>query len=113
MTTFAFDIETCSALDLKKSGSWLYARDPTTGIRCMSWCLIKDGERGPVETWFPGEPVPQAIVDFAADPNGLAIAFNDAFDRQIWEQILTPRYGLPEIPLARHRCAQASALARA
>ena len=28
-----------------------------------------------------------------------AIAFNNAFDRQIWDQILTPRYSWPTIPL--------------
>jgi hypothetical protein len=85
MRTLAFDIETCSALDLKDFGSWLYARDPTTDIRCVSWCLINDGERGQIETWCPGEPVLQAINNFAADPSGIAVAFNNAFDRQIWE----------------------------
>ena len=76
-------------------------------------CLVTDGVRGPIETWMPGEPVPQAAFIVAEDPDARAIAFNNAFDRQIWEQILTPRYCWPAIPFERHRCAQAAALARA
>src|SRR5262249_9579959 len=56
---------------------------------------------------------PSAIFTFATNLDATAIAFNDAFDRQIWERILTPRYGWPTIPFERHRCAQAAALARA
>jgi DNA polymerase len=107
-----FDIETFSALDLTKVGSWLYARHPTTDIRCVSYCLVVDGVRGPVETWMR-EPLPQAVLTFAAAADATAVAFNNAFDRQIWERILTPRYGWPAIPFERHRCAQAAALARA
>jgi DNA polymerase len=108
-----FDIETRSAIDLTKVGSWLYARHPTTDIRCVSYCLVVDNMRSPIETWMPGEPVPQAVSTFAANADAEAIAFNNAFDRQIWDQILTPRYGWPAIPFKRHRCAQAAALARA
>ena len=61
---------------------------------------------------MPGAPAPQAFI-VAADPEALLCAFNDAFDRQIYDQILVPRYGWPAIPLERHRCAQAAALARA
>jgi DNA polymerase len=113
MRALDFDIETCSALDLTKVGSRLYARHPMTDIRCVSFCLIIDGVRGPIETWRPSEPLPPTIVDFAADKDALATTFNNAFDRQIWDQILTPRYSFPVITLERHRCAQAAALARA
>src|SRR5262245_15596793 len=108
-----FDIETFSAIDLTKVGSWLYARHPTTDIRCVSYCLVVNGIRGPIETWMPGDPVPQTVSIFAANTDAETIAFNNAFDRRIWEQILTPRYGWPVIPFERHRCAQAAALAGA
>ena len=114
MRDFYFDIETCSAINLTKVGSWLYARHPSTDIRCVSYCLVVDGVRGPIETWLPGEPVPQAAFTVAEDPSARAIAFNDAFDRQIQEQILTPRYGFPAIPIRPATlCAQAAALSRA
>ena len=112
MRGFFFDVETCSALDLGDFGSWLYARHPTTDVRCVSYCLVADDGRGPIETWWPGDPVPQAVLAFATDSDAAAIAFNSAFDRQIWDQVLT-RYGWPMVPLKRHRCAQAAALARA
>jgi DNA polymerase len=108
-----FDIETCSALDLRMVGSNIYARHPTTDVRCVSYCLVTDGVRGPIETMTPPQPVPETIIDIANDPNIPTWAFNDAFDRQIWQYILSPRYGWPIISLARHRCAQAAALARA
>jgi DNA polymerase len=113
MRALPFDIETRSALNLAKFGSWLYSRHPTTDVRCVSFCLIDTGVRGPITTWFLGEPVPQTIIDFAADKDAPAIAFNNAFDRQIWDQILTLRHGWPVIAFERHRCAQAAALARA
>jgi DNA polymerase len=113
MRALVFDIETCSVADLTKVGSWLYARHLSTRARCVSYCLVIDSTRGPIETWQPGEPVPQTIIDFAADVNASAIAFNNAFDRQIWDRILTPRYSFPAIAFERHRCAQAAALARA
>lgn len=110
---FYFDIETCSVLDLTKVGSYLYARHSTTDVRCVSYCLVVNGICDPIETWWPGDPVPPAVLTLAANRDAKAVAFNNAFDRQIWEQILTPRYGWPAVPLERHCCAQAAALARA
>ena len=113
MRDFYFDIETLSAINLTKVGSYLYARDPSTDIRCVSYCVVVDGVRGPIKTWLPGQPVPQEVLTTAEDPEARAIAFNNAFDRQIWEQVLTPRHGWPVVPFERHWCAQAAALSRA
>jgi DNA polymerase bacteriophage-type len=113
MRNLFFDIETCSVLDLRKVGSNIYARHASTDIRCASYCLVVDDVRGPIETWIPPQPAPQTILDIADDPSIPVWAFNNAFDRQIWEHILGPRYGWPVIALARQRCAQAAALARA
>src|SRR6266436_2691115 len=104
MRILYFDTETYSAIDLTKIGSYLYTRHATTDIRCVSFCLVIDGARGPIETWTPGQPVPQTFIDVANDPDALVCAFNDAFDRQIQEQILARRYGWPVIPIARRRC---------
>jgi hypothetical protein len=51
MRQLYFDIETCSVVDLTKIGTWLYARHPTTDIRCVSYCLVVDGVRDKIETW--------------------------------------------------------------
>jgi DNA polymerase len=108
-----YDTETRSTLELTKVGSYLYARHPTTDLRCVSYCLVTDGARGSLATWQPGDPCPSVFTNVARDPEALTCVFNDAFDRQIHEQILAPRYGWPVIPLTRRRCAQAAALARA
>jgi DNA polymerase bacteriophage-type len=108
-----YDTETRSTLELTKVGSYLYARCADTDLRCVSYCLVTEGVRGSLATWQPGDPCPSVFADVARDPEALTCVFNDAFDRQIHEQILTPRYGWPTIPLARRRCAQAAALARA
>ena len=79
----------------------------------MSYCVVVDGERSPITTWLPSDPVPQYILAAAADPDTLIVAFNDAFERQIEEHILHPRYGWPLFPLERRRCAQAIALTHA
>jgi DNA polymerase len=59
---------------------------------------------------LPSDPVPPEILATATDPN---TAFNDAFERQVEERILHPRYGWPIFPIERRRCAQATALSHA
>ena len=113
MRVLYFDTETYSAIDLVKVGSYLYARHATTDVRLVTYCLVIDDVRGEVKVWQQGDPVPQEFIEVANDPSALVKTYNDAFDRQIQEQILTPRYGFPAIPIARRRCVQAAALSRA
>jgi len=105
-----YDCETRSALDLSQFGAHNYARDPSTDLWFVSYCIVTDGVPGPILTWQPGEPVAAEITKLHADPEGLITAFPDAFERQINEQILGPRYGWPIFPIERRRCLQASAL---
>ena len=113
MRVLYFDTETYSAIDLVKVGSYIYARHATTDVRLVTYCLVIDGVRGEVKVWQQGDPVPQEFIEVANDPSALVKTYNDAFDRQIQEQILTPRYGFPAIPIAQRRCVQAAALSRA
>ena len=113
MRYLIYDIETRSTLSLKQCGSHVYTCDPSTDVWCVSYCAVIDGERGPIATWLPSDPVPQDIVTAAADPDTLIVAFNDAFERQVEEHILNPRYGWPLFPLEGRRCAQAIALSHA
>ena len=105
-----YDDETRSVLDLRQFGAHNYARDLSTDLWFVSFCIVTDGVPGPILTWQPGEPVPAEIIDLHADPEGLIAAFPDAFERQIHEQILGPRYSWPIFPIERRRCLQASAL---
>jgi hypothetical protein len=113
MRRLVYDIETKSTLNLKLVGSYIYSRAATTDVRCVSYCFVSDGTRGPISTWLPSDPVPEEIITAAADPDTLIVAFNDAFDRQIEQSILHPRYGWPIFSIERRCCAQAIALAHA
>jgi DNA polymerase bacteriophage-type len=113
MRVLYFDTETFSAIDLTKVWAYIYARHETTDVRLVTYCLVIDGARGDVKAWQQGDPVPPEFTETANDPSALVKTYNDAFDRQIQEQILTPRYGFPAFPIAQRRCVQAAALSRA
>jgi DNA polymerase len=108
-----YDAETRSTASLPQVGSHVYTSDPTTDVWCVSYCTVTDGARGPIATWLPSDPVPAEILTAAADPETLIVAHNDAFERQVEERILHPRYSWPIFPLERRRCAMTMALASA
>jgi DNA polymerase len=66
-----------------------------------------------VKLWIPGNPIPAEFIEAAQNPDWLASAFNDQFERLIEQHIMGPRYGWPLIPIERHRCSQAAALSLA
>jgi alpha-glutamyl/putrescinyl thymine pyrophosphorylase clade 1 len=101
------DIETLSAVDLKKSGAQRYAEDPSTDARCCAYAV--DDE--PVQLWVRGDPVPAEFIEVARNPKWTAAAHNAAFERPLFEHVLAPRYGFPLIPVERWRCTMAQALA--
>jgi DNA polymerase bacteriophage-type len=101
------DIETRSTLDLKEVGVWRYAAEPSTGVWCVSFAI----DDGPTQLWMPGQPIPEAFVEAARNPDWLVVAHNDAFERAIEGQILAPRFGWPLVPIERHRCTMAMGLA--
>jgi DNA polymerase len=103
------DYETRSQLQLKSVGAWVYSAHPSTD----AWCCAYAVDDGPIELWIPGDPVPPEFIEAADNPGWTVAAFNDQFERLIERHIMGPRYGWPEIPVERHRCVQASALALA
>jgi DNA polymerase bacteriophage-type len=105
-----YDDETKSVSDLRQFGAHNYARDPSTDLWFVSFCILTNGIPGPILTWQPGELPPAEIIDLHADPEGLIAAFPDAFERQIEQNILGPRYSWPIFPIERRRCLQATAL---
>src|SRR6266487_1917389 len=101
------DYETRSCVTLKKVGAHRYAADPSTEILCAAFAV----DDGPVQLWLPGDPVPPEFVEAARNTNWLVAAHNDAFETAIEQYILVPRFNFPLIPLERHRCTMAAALA--
>ncbi len=103
------DCETYSTLDLARCGGWRYASDPTTGVWCVSYAV----DDHPTQLWLPSDHVPSVFFEAARNPDWTVVAHNDAFERVIEELILGPRYGWPLVPIERHRCTMAMALASA
>ena len=103
------DYETRGILNLSDVGTWRYSKHPSTDV----WCCAFAVDDEPVKLWVPGDPVPPEFVEAANNPDWLASAFNDNFERLIETHIMRPRYGWPIIPIERHRCTQAAALSLA
>ena len=103
------DIECRSTLLLSRVGAWRYAADPTTEVLCISHAT----DDAPVKIWTPDQPIPEEFFTAARDPNWQIVAHNDQFETAIEERILNPRFGWPLIPISRHRCTMAAALANA
>lgn len=114
--TLHIDFETRSAVDLKKTGVYVYAADTSTDV----WCAAYAVDDGPVQLWVPGD-----CLRFAADidcPPPIKLAFeqgwkivahNANFERAIWKHVLAKRYGWPEPKLTQWRCTMAMAYAMA
>jgi DNA polymerase len=103
------DVETRSTLDLRKVGVARYASHPSTDLWCVAWAVDDQC----VQRWLPSNPVPKEILEATVDSSYVFVAHNAAFERAIFQHILTPRYGWPEIPIERWRCTQAASLALA
>lgn len=103
------DFETRSTLPFGRQGgvtAYQYARHPTTDIWCMSWA-INDSE---VLLWDPwdDDPFPDDLV-YALRHGVKFTAHNAGFEYQIWNNILSPRWGLPHLPIEQMDCTAARA----
>jgi DNA polymerase len=96
-------------VNLTTVGAWRYAADPTTEVLCVAYAI----DDGPVQTWAPGQPIPKEFFTAARDPDWLIVAHNDQFESAIETRLLAPRLGWPLVPIDRHRCTMAMALASA
>ena len=74
----------------------------------MAWAL-DDEEPG---LWVPGEPLPAPVRDHVV-ANGLVCAHNAPFELEIWNQIMVPRCGWPELEPDQAVCTMAMAYAMA
>ena len=100
------DFETQSDVDIKECGAYLYFESPLTRPLFASYKL----NGGAVKRWDASEPCPPEIVAHVAS-GGEIHAHNAAFERQLWQKILTPRYGWPKVRTEQFRCVAAQAAA--
>lgn len=123
---WTIDFETRAVADLKKVGTYLYARHPETEPLCMAF-----GQRvEDVQLWHPGfedlsykqaqKKSDRLHDDIIATPEPLELfeaiilgeeiwAHNAWFERNIWESIMVPRFGWPKIDPQQWRCSAAVA----
>jgi len=98
------DFETRSKVDLKKSGTWVYSQHPSTEVLCMAFAK----DNSDVRIWKPTDQINPASLQ-ALFENQLIEAHNVFFERAIWENIMVPKYGWPEIKPEQWRCSAALA----
>lgn len=106
----SFDFETRSTVPFGRAKgavtAYQYARHSGTDIWCMSWAI----NDGPVRLWDPweDEPFPDDVVH-ALRQGAVFQAFNAGFEWNIWNGILVPRWGLPELDIEQMDCTAARA----
>lgn len=102
------DVETRSAVDLKKAGMFRYFEDSSTDFWTLSYA-IGDGD---VLRWKPGMDCPHELGMHIE--NGLpVVAHNAGFERQAFLKKLGPKYGWPVPHLEQFECTAAAAAAMA
>lgn len=121
------DFETQSDADLSVVGGLKYALDASTRALLWSWCI----DDAPVKLWVPdleAELVPEVwayvlsraaavdgcppeVVAALSQPDGYTVAWNAAFDRHIWQQVVTPDHSWPRIEIEQTLDAMAQAQA--
>jgi DNA polymerase len=90
-----FETRNVGGCKLDRAGAWRYAADPATEILTLTYRT----EAGEPQLWTPAKHI-DGLVALAADPATVFTCFGD-FEMAIWDRIMIPRFGLPEIPLAR------------
>lgn len=123
-TEITIDFETRSKCDLKTHGAWKYSQDPTTEVLCMAfkeginasqlWVnpsfffTLPQEQRQHLHIWTESTvPKPWAVCDVIIE------AHNASFERAIWQNIMVPKFGWPEISLRHWRCSAAKCSAAA
>lgn len=102
----SIDFETRSTVDLRETGVYPYAADPTTDLWCMAFAF--DDEEP--EIWRPGWPFPERLRNHI-EAGGELRAWNSAFERIIWRDLARLRYGFPPVRDEQWVCTAAEAAA--
>jgi len=110
------DSETRSLLDVTVVGAYRYAHHPST--QGIVWGYAFDDDDGAVwsPAWAWGNTVlshadplrPETMLEHCRN-GGYFVFWNAFFDRWIWNAVMVPKYGWPELPLEQVLCAQAQA----
>lgn len=109
------DFETQSEADLTIVGGLKYNLDPSTRALLWSWAL----NDGPLKLWCPDlstdlvpevwaylksrvdcvDVCPPEVVEALKQPDTYIVGWNEAFDRGVWQQVVTPDHSWPRIEI--------------
>jgi DNA polymerase len=88
------DFETSNAVvDLAEVGSTAYSKHWATQVECLG---VNAG--GTSRLWRPHERNIPWLVALSRDPGVVFIAHNVGFEKDIWRNIMVPKYGFPDVP---------------
>ncbi len=107
MPRLYIDFETYSECDLDDCGSYVYANHPSTDVLCLT---LKFDEE-PTEILKYGEHKLSDRIFSHVAVDGIVVAHNMFFDRNIWNAICHKLYGWPELKLEQCRCTMAKSAA--
>lgn len=93
------DFETRCRLDLKVVGAYKYSKHAE--VMCLAY-----GEK----IWFPGYREPLELLDHV-EAGGLLYAWNAAFERLIWMNVMVPKFKWPQVDDKQWRCKMCEAAA--
>ena len=103
------DIESFSKVDLRKSGVFRYAEDPSTEVLCLSYAI---GHEKP-QNWNPSMgPLPERLLDFILS-GGKCAAHNAGFELTVLSGPAGQKIGFPKVPPERWVDTAAKAAAHA
>jgi DNA polymerase bacteriophage-type len=105
MQRLSGDFETASLANLKRTGAYKYARDPSTRIICFAWAI---GEEDP-SVWFPDVSPPPNQLLSAIAAGAEFHAWNAMFEFCVWNEV-GRAHGLPPLPIERFHCTMARGL---
>jgi DNA polymerase len=103
------DLETRSTVDLRRTGAYVYASDPSTSVTVARLAI---GMEEPWE-WRPGVSLLPKYLKHLEDPTREIVAHNAQFERLLIEGVLHPRHGWPLVAIDRWICTMARARAQA
>lgn len=111
------DFESRSCISLKDCGEWVYSEDHTTDIMCLA--MKADDALGVI--WInpalraklpDGHGLSLVELDVVADlvnKSDEIECHNAAFERAMWQNCFSRKYGVPMLPLDKLRCSLAKA----
>lgn len=99
------DFETRSTIDLRKTGVYRYAEDPTTKVIMACWAI--DDE--PVQTWLHTDGQPTELLSLLQAEDVIVVAHNAGFERIMMRDCL--KWPVP--PMERWDCTAARAARQA